>query len=61
MKLLDIEADIYNKLVTMPNFPHALPAGRTAKDNEVVFSVTPTFLRCLTNPAQIHWDLAKII
>ena len=57
-EVIDIEADIYNKLVTMPNFPHAsVPAGRAATDNEVVFSVTN--FPALPDNAQPHWDLAK--
>lgn len=54
----EIEASIYDKLVTMPNFPNAIvPAGKAAEDNEVVFSTTE--FPILPSNAMPHWDLAK--
>jgi len=57
-ELSEIETSIYDKLVTMPNFPNALvPAGKAAEDNEITFSVTE-FPNLPAN-ALPHWDLAK--
>ncbi len=55
-QLATIEAQLKDALVVLPNVPHdSVPVGRTAEDNEVVFT--------WGNPAQLqadakpHWEL----
>ena len=58
LELAELETAIFEKLVTLPNFPNAsVPKGKTPEENEVVFSVTE-FPR-LHAGALPHWDLAK--
>lgn len=57
-KLSKLESQIFDKLVTLPNFPNALvPAGKTPEENEVIFSVSE--FPKLHAGAVPHWDLAK--
>lgn len=54
----DLENQIYERLVTLPNFPNSIvPAGKTPEDNEVVKSVGE--LPELHVNAVPHWDLTK--
>ncbi len=54
----EIETSIFDKLVTLPNFPNAVvPKGKTPEENEVTFSVTE--FPKLHATAVPHWDLAK--
>lgn len=56
--LRQLEADLQNLLVTIPNLPHSsVPEGRTADDNEVVLEhgTIPT----LHDKAQPHWELIE--
>ncbi|HMY23482.1 MAG TPA: serine--tRNA ligase, partial [Chitinophagales bacterium] len=54
----DLENQIYERLVTLPNFPNSIvPAGKTPEDNEVVKSVGE--LPKLHVNAVPHWDLTK--
>ena len=56
--LRQLEADLQNILVTIPNLPHSsVPEGRTPDDNEVVLEhgEKPT----LHDKAQPHWELIK--
>ncbi|MEA5404046.1 serine--tRNA ligase [Arcicella sp. DC2W] len=56
--LRNIETELYEVLVTLPNLPHSsVPAGKTPEENEVVLEngVIPT----LPENAQPHWDLIK--
>ena len=56
--LKSYEAQIFEKLVQLPNFPNQIvPKGKTPEDNEVTFSVTE-FPKLHEN-AIPHWDLAK--
>lgn len=58
IEIAEIEASIYDKLVTMPNFPNAIvPAGKTPEENAVVFTVNE--FPKLHSGAVPHWDLAK--
>lgn len=55
-QLAEIEQEVYEMLVKLPNLPHSsVPAGKTAEDNEVVRQGgnMPT----LTDHKQPHWDL----
>ncbi|MBD2702557.1 serine--tRNA ligase [Spirosoma sp. BT702] len=56
--LRQIEVELQNVLVTVPNIPHSsVPPGRSADDNEVVLEngAKPT----LYDGAQPHWELIK--
>lgn len=56
--LRNIETELYEVLVTLPNLPHSsVPAGKTPEENEVVLEngKIPT----LPENAQPHWDLIK--
>lgn len=57
-KRTDIEAELQNQLVLLPNIPYEdVPVGKTAEDNEVVKmgNEIPT----LAEDALPHWELAK--
>ena len=55
--LENIEKELQDKLVLLPNLPHvSVPVGRTAEDNEVVR--TGGNMPALKN-ALPHWELAK--
>ncbi|POY35099.1 serine--tRNA ligase [Solitalea longa] len=56
-ELVGLEQEVHNKLVQLPNLPHAsVPAGATPEENEVVLThgVIPT----LPEGALPHWELA---
>lgn len=56
-ELAALEQELYNKIVQLPNLPHAsVPKGVSAEDNEVVltYGEAPN----LPENAQAHWDLA---
>ncbi len=56
--LRQLEVDLQNILVTIPNLPHSsVPEGRTPDDNEVILEQgeKPT----LHDKAQPHWELIK--
>jgi seryl-tRNA synthetase len=58
LELAEMETSIFDKLVTMPNFPNAIvPKGKTPEENEVTFSVTE--FPKLPENALPHWDLAR--
>ena len=58
LELAELETAIFDKLVTLPNFPNAsVPKGKTPEENEVAFSVTE--FPKLHDGALPHWDLAK--
>jgi seryl-tRNA synthetase len=53
-----LETQIFDKLVTLPNFPNAVvPKGKSPEENEVTFEVTE--FPKLHEKAMPHWDLAK--
>lgn len=55
-QLADVEKELHDKLVQLPNLPHSsVPVGHTADDNEVVLAhgEVPT----LAADAQPHWEL----
>ena len=53
-----LESQIFEKLVTLPNFPHSsVPKGISPEENEVTFAVTD--FPKLHEKAVPHWDLAK--
>jgi seryl-tRNA synthetase len=57
-KLIDIEKQLHDTLVLLPNLPHhTVPAGKTAEDNEVAKEggTKPN----LFAEALPHWDLIK--
>ena len=57
-KVSSLESQIFDKLVTLPNFPNQIvPKGKTPEENEVAFSVTE--FPKLHEKALPHWDLAK--
>jgi len=57
-KVSNLEAQLFEKLVQLPNFPNAIvPKGKTPEENEVVFSVAE--FPKLHEKALPHWDLAK--
>jgi seryl-tRNA synthetase len=57
-KVSNLESQIFEKLVQLPNFPHSsVPKGKTPEENEVVFSVAE--FPKLHSAAVPHWDLAK--
>lgn len=54
--LTEIESNIQNLLLTVPNLPHqSVPAGITPEDNEVVYQVDT--LPTLPEDAKPHWEL----
>ncbi|GAB3707067.1 serine--tRNA ligase [Spirosoma flavus] len=56
--LRQVEADLQNVLVTVPNIPHSsVPAGHSADDNEVVLEHGEKPM--LHDGAQPHWELIK--
>ena len=55
--LKDVEQELYNVLVLLPNLPHdSVPEGKSAEDNEVVFQYGE--IPSLPDSALCHWDLA---
>ena len=57
-RLKDIEIELTNKLVLLPNLPHAsVPEGKTAADNVVVYQSGETPV--LGANALPHWELIK--
>ncbi|MFD2968372.1 serine--tRNA ligase [Sphingobacterium bambusae] len=55
-QLANVEKELHDKLVQLPNLPHSsVPVGHTADDNEVVLAhgEVPT----LAADAQPHWEL----
>ena len=51
-----LEEELFNKLVTIPNTPHtSVPSGKSAEDNEVVLQFGEIPL--LADGALPHWDL----
>ncbi len=57
-QLADIEKQLHDVLVTLPNLPHSsVPKGKTPEDNEIVRSGGPAIKE---NDQMVpHWDLAK--
>lgn len=56
-QLADAEADLNNILVLLPNMPHkSVPAGKSADDNEIVFTHGDTTVREGMLP---HWDICQ--
>src|SRR5690606_9095703 len=56
-ELAQIEHDLQQKLVQLPNLPHkSVPAGKTPEDNEVV--LVNGDLPSLPKSALPHWELA---
>ena len=56
--LATIEQELYQKLVLLPNLPHAsVPKGKTPEENEIVLAFGDTPI--LPNNALPHWDLAS--
>lgn len=54
----DLEAQLFDKLVLLPNFPNAsVPKGKTPEENEIRFQVDN--VPELPADALPHWDLAK--
>lgn len=57
-ELKEIEAELYEQLVILPNAPSKkVPFGKTPEDNEVVF--THGVIPDLDDSALPHWELAK--
>lgn len=55
---LQIETDLYENLVQLPNLPaDIVPAGKTLEDNEVVFQVKE--IPAAPKNSIPHWDLVK--
>jgi seryl-tRNA synthetase len=55
-KVKQLEDELFNKLVTLPNTPHAsVPIGKSADDNEVVYQSGETPV--MPEGALPHWDL----
>jgi len=55
--LKDVEQELHNVLVLLPNLPHdSVPEGKSAEDNEVVFQYGE--IPSLPDSALCHWDLA---
>lgn len=55
-KLAEVELDLHNKLVLLPNLPHvSVPVGFSADDNEVVLEHGE--IPELSEGALQHWDL----
>jgi len=55
--LKNVEQELHNVLVLLPNMPHeSVPDGKSAEDNEVVFQYGE--IPSLPNNALCHWDLA---
>lgn len=55
---LQIETDLYENLVQLPNLPaDIVPAGKTPEDNEVVFQVKE--IPAAPKNSIPHWDLVK--
>ncbi len=55
-QLADVEKELHDKLVQLPNLPHSsVPTGHTADDNEVV--LTHGEVPTLATDAQPHWEL----
>ena len=55
--LRDVEQELHNVLVLLPNLPHdSVPEGKSAEDNEVVFQYGE--IPSLPDSALCHWDLA---
>ncbi len=57
-KVADTEAQIFERLVQLPNFPNSIvPKGKTPEENEIAFAVKE--ITELPETALPHWDLAK--
>lgn len=57
-KVNEVENSLFERLVTLPNFPNAIvPKGSRAEDNLITFTVTE--MPQLPANAQPHWELAK--
>ncbi len=57
-KVTDTEAQIFERLVQLPNFPNSIvPKGKTPEENEVAFCVKEMIE--LPETALPHWELAK--
>lgn len=55
--LKNVEQELHNVLVLLPNLPHeSVPDGKSAEDNEVVFQYGE--IPSLPNNTLCHWDLA---
>jgi seryl-tRNA synthetase len=55
-KVKQLEEELFNKLVTIPNTPHiSVPSGKSAEDNEVVLQSND--IPVLAEGALPHWDL----
>lgn len=58
IELKDVEDELQKLLLTIPNVPHeSVPAGKSAEDNEIVFSVSN--VPELSENAVPHWDLIE--
>lgn len=58
IKVTDTEAQIFERLVQLPNFPNSIvPEGKTPEENVVAFQVKE--IPALPETALPHWDLAK--
>ncbi len=56
-KLLEIEKEINNLIISLPNIPHpSVPKGKTAEENEIMRTGGP---QAIPNQGLAHWDLAK--
>jgi seryl-tRNA synthetase len=56
-KLVEIETEINQLIISMPNTPHlSVPKGKTAEDNVIVRTGGPEAVSMQGLP---HWDLAK--
>lgn len=57
-KLSEIEKNLHDELIKLPNLPHAsVPKGKTPEENEIVREVGEKPL--LNKEALPHWELAK--
>ncbi|MGJ1432008.1 serine--tRNA ligase [Sphingobacterium spiritivorum] len=56
-KLSEVEQELHNKIVQLPNLPHSsVPVGVAAEDNEVIY--TAGDVPSLDEDALPHWELA---
>ena len=57
-KLVEVEKQLHDTLVKLPNLPHeSVPVGKTPEENEVVYQEGTLFQ--LPETALPHWDLIK--
>ncbi|WDF67868.1 serine--tRNA ligase [Sphingobacterium oryzagri] len=55
-RLAEVESELHDKMVQLPNLPHSsVPAGHSAEDNEVVLEHGA--LPALATDAHPHWEL----